>query len=76
MLPRARGVAASLKLLLEDPPFSAKKFHSVFMYRLTLKIHFEPRTLMISDTDALTDNDTFKALTAAHIGLCRVEVDF
>ena len=46
------------------------------MYRLTLKIHFEPRTMMISDTDALTDNDTFKALTAAHIGLCRVEVDF
>ena len=32
--------------------------------------------MMISDTDALTDNNIFKALTAAHIGLCRVEADF
>ena len=48
MFPRAWEVATSLKLLLEDPSISAKKFHSVFMYRLTLKTHFQPQTTISS----------------------------
>ena len=32
--------------------------------------------MMISDTDAFTDKDMFKALTETHMGLCKEEVDF